>query len=540
MGPVSLGGTGVSPMFSSSADTGETPVPPEAASHPCGPSVGTRTPAQPTQESPPRRGNLPPLFSSERGGPDMTRFLALAAVMTMTLNAAQAARTVNTVLRVLPAPGPVTVDGGTADWDLSGGIFLCNDLPADLAPRALWLHAMYDGEQLYVLAHFRQPHPLSNRFLRTDAGIFNDDCLRLRLLTVPQVQLSAAIDREGQPVLQMVSDDLRAATKTPPVDSLALGARLAARRDADGQGYVLELALPWKLLAKSAPPPGAGAGFRLIAEALTGYFYYVPALLGPFSADSHWGVAWLDPAAWGEARLLPAGHVTPAPVRLSDGRELPVSLQADGLHLTLPAPAGPRPTRLVFAGDSITGWSDRSQWLKFSELVGLMLEAHAGPGKYTVANRGWGGDSTGTLLARLDKDVLSAQPQITVLLIGGNDAKRTPEERETTRQNLEKIVTALTAAGSKILVLQYHVLNNPDNPQTIWNGLAGNNDLIAQIAAQHGLPLLNMGPRMEQALDHDRRVELCSPIDGVHLNPAGEIVYARAIFARLRELGWVP
>jgi hypothetical protein len=33
--------------------------------------------------------------------------------------------------------------------------------------------------------------------------------------------------------------------------------------------------------------------------------------------------------------------------------------------------------------------------------------------------------------------------------------------------------------------------------------------------------------------------ELVSAIDGVHLNPGGEIVYARAIFAELVRLGWV-
>jgi lysophospholipase L1-like esterase len=470
----------------------------------------------------------------------MTRYLALAAVMTMMASGAQAARTVNQSLRVLPAPGPVAVDGQTGDWDLSGGVCLCNDVPAETATSALWLHAMYDGEQLYVLAHFRQPYPLANRFLRTDAALFNDDCLRLRLLTDRPVQVSAALDREGQPVLQLVYDDLRVAAKSPAVDGLAQGARLAARRDADGQGYTLELALPWKLLSKSGKTYGAGESFRLIAQGLMGFYYYVPALLGPFAADSHWGMAWLDPAAWGEARLLPAGKVTPLPVRLDDGRECPVSLQADGLHAVLPAASAEvQPLRIVFAGDSITGWSDRSQWLKFSELVGLMLEAHAGPDKYTVANRGWGGDSTTSLLARLDQDVLVEKPEITVLLIGGNDPQRTPEDRETTRQNLEKIVTALTGAGSKLLVLQYHVLNNPENPDTIWHSLAGNNDLVAAVATRHGLPLLNMGPLMQQALDDYRREELCNPTDGVHLNPAGEMVYARAIYARLRELGWV-
>ena len=60
-----------------------------------------------------------------------------------------------------------------------------------------------------------------------------------------------------------------------------------------------------------------------------------------------------------------------------------------------------KPTTLLFAGDSITGWSDLSKYLKFSHIVDCMAEARWGAGRMVVMNRGKGGDSTADLLKRL-------------------------------------------------------------------------------------------------------------------------------------------
>jgi lysophospholipase L1-like esterase len=83
--------------------------------------------------------------------------------------------------------------------------------------------------------------------------------------------------------------------------------------------------------------------------------------------------------------------------------------------------------------------------------------------------------------------------------------------------------------------------------------------LIAAAARRHDCPLLDMGAHMRAAVDDSVAVEpedfrdlttwqgkpgyrtcdLVGP-DGVHLNHGGEIVYGRAIFERLMELGWLP
>jgi len=70
--------------------------------------------------------------------------------------------TENLRLSVLPAPGPVTVDGHTSDWDLSGGLFACSGVETLRDKVALWFHAMYDAKNLYVLARFTDETPLNN------------------------------------------------------------------------------------------------------------------------------------------------------------------------------------------------------------------------------------------------------------------------------------------------------------------------------------------------------------------------------------------
>jgi lysophospholipase L1-like esterase len=197
------------------------------------------------------------------------------------------------------------------------------------------------------------------------------------------------------------------------------------------------------------------------------------------------------------------------------------------------------PLKLICLGDSITGTSNLERFCKFSHIVDCMLEASLGPGQAVVLNRGIGGNSTTDVVGRLHADVVDEHPDIVVLLIGGNDRKDTDEQRATTRRNLHQIIATLQAAGSKVLVLQYHVLVNPQSPETAWIHLDDNNELIAAVATELNAPLLDMGPHMHGALAHYALPELVSSTDGVHLNPGGELVFARAIFGRLRELGWL-
>lgn len=69
-----------------------------------------------------------------------------------------------------------------------------------------------------------------------------------------------------------------------------------------------------------------------------------------------------------------------------------------------------------------------------------------------IINAGKGGDTTKSALGRLDRDVLSNDPHIVIVLLGGNDAvRRIPKEE--IFQNLAIIIDRIQEKGAAVLLL---------------------------------------------------------------------------------------
>lgn len=194
--------------------------------------------------------------------------------------------------------------------------------------------------------------------------------------------------------------------------------------------------------------------------------------------------------------------------------------------------------RVLCIGDSITGWADLSKYMKFSNVLELMIGVHIGFDAVTMINKGIGGDTTQGVRERFNVDVLQQQPDIVIMLIGGNDVARSFPQQQT-RDNLNFMYSELKNANIRTLAMLYHVLPNPKNPATAWDTLDDNNQLIAEVANQYGIEILDMSVPMKNATKCYEHDELVNLNDGVHLNPGGELVFAKAIFNKLVELGWI-
>jgi lysophospholipase L1-like esterase len=134
---------------------------------------------------------------------------------------------------------------------------------------------------------------------------------------------------------------------------------------------------------------------------------------------------------------------------------------------------------------------------------------------------------------------VTPKPDVAVVLIGGNDKVQSDADRARTLANLEEIARRISGCGTRLLMLQYHPsMPAPENAHKAWR-LDDKNDLIARAAASVGAPVLSLAPAMRAAAEKHQRSELVNAVDGVHLNPRGEIVFARAIFQKLDELGWI-
>lgn len=81
-------------------------------------------------------------------------------------------------------------------------------------------------------------------------------------------------------------------------------------------------------------------------------------------------------------------------------------------------------------------------------------------GGRSTANAGVGGETTGMVLDRLERDVLTRQPEVVVIQVGVNDLKVigiSPEREERVfaacLANIERMVARVTESGAKVLLL---------------------------------------------------------------------------------------
>jgi DNA-binding beta-propeller fold protein YncE len=266
----------------------------------------------------------------------------LPALLLFTLTL-QASETQNQGIRVLPAPGPVTVDGKIGDWDLSGGVFACGDVEHLRGQFSVWFHAMYDAENIYLLSRWADPTPLNNPETFGGHG-FNGDCLQVRFILFPETTQRTITwwtmwrDAKGVSVLDRASPGKDNGAPENAMENLTRaeerGAKQAFAVLPDNTGYTQEISIPWKLLSPSGEVPPAGSPFKLTIEPnfTAGAFgritikdIFDPNVATPdrvftFRAFKHWG------PATNEAK----GNVQPQPVHLADDRSFPVTMK-DGV-----------------------------------------------------------------------------------------------------------------------------------------------------------------------------------------------------------------
>ena len=262
----------------------------------------------------------------------------IALSILATCAVALAVETENRDIRALPAPGKVAIDGKFEDWDLSGGVLACGDAETQRDRFSVWLHLMYDAENLHVLARWRDETPMNNPgSSKGDAG-FAGDCLQFRTIWAYKEKEAEVVahwtawrDRDGLDLIDVAYG--RKFNEGKLRDAQDEGAQQAFAPTADGKGYVQEMSIPWKLLTRGRPAPKPGNSFIFTVEpnflvgggarlTIKDVFRAGVAIDRMFTFNSY--------DIWGSTRLETQGKVAPQPVRMSDGREFAVHMQ-DGL-----------------------------------------------------------------------------------------------------------------------------------------------------------------------------------------------------------------
>jgi acyl-CoA thioesterase-1 len=101
-------------------------------------------------------------------------------------------------------------------------------------------------------------------------------------------------------------------------------------------------------------------------------------------------------------------------------------------------------TTVVAFGDSLVAGRGARSGRDFASMLSSRLGV-------PIINAGRSGDTTGSALARLNRDVMSRDPRIAIVLLGGNDfLRRVPVEE--TFDNLTTIVQQLRRHGAAVVL----------------------------------------------------------------------------------------
>jgi acyl-CoA thioesterase-1 len=173
-----------------------------------------------------------------------------------------------------------------------------------------------------------------------------------------------------------------------------------------------------------------------------------------------------------------------------------------------------QPVRIAMLGDSLTaGYGLRAEESLPNQLEKRLKESGL---PVTIINHGVSGDTSEGGLQRLDW-MLGDRPDIVIVALGGNDALRGLDPKQTER-NLDQILARLRADGVPV------VLAGMLAPRNFGSTYAQAFDgLYPRLAEKHGAilyPFLLDGVAMDQALNQP---------DGIHPNARG----ASAIAERL-------
>jgi len=187
--------------------------------------------------------------------------------------------------------------------------------------------------------------------------------------------------------------------------------------------------------------------------------------------------------------------------------------------------------KMICIGDSLTyglGVPVENSWV---EILNRETE-------YDVYNKGISGDTSGGMLARLERDVLKEDPDIVFVMGGANDFIMGCD-LGVVKANLMAIVHQLYAARKKV-ILGIEIAGDPEHIRKDWANLADFYEVNEKVAAMakwlpdfcqaFQIPYVNL---YQEFHDTIRGRETQYFFDGVHPNSKGHRLMADIIKANL-------
>lgn len=207
-------------------------------------------------------------------------------------------------------------------------------------------------------------------------------------------------------------------------------------------------------------------------------------------------------------------------------------LFAAPLKVTALLESGLRPVKIVCLGDSITGAYYHSGGLRaYPELLELVLRRTLPKAQVTVFNAGMSGETTVNGLARLDRDVISRQPDLVTVMFGMNDVVKVPIDEF--RRNLLEICNRVRQSGAELLLCtQNSVTDTEPRP---GSKLAVYTEVIRELGRNERIPVVDVHARFEAIRAQDPLAWTRLASDEIHPNFDGHRLIATLIAQAIAE-----
>lgn len=185
-----------------------------------------------------------------------------------------------------------------------------------------------------------------------------------------------------------------------------------------------------------------------------------------------------------------------------------------------------QPVKIVCLGDSVTGIYYHTGGLRaYPEMIAVGLKNLDSRSQVTVINAGISGNTTDQGLARLEKDVLSHQPDLVTVMFGLNDLARS--SKETYQANLKAIITRCRTTGAEVLLCTPNgIIENSGRPRA---RLEEFNQAMKDVGEETSTPVCDVYAAYESVRAQSPLEFRLMCSDDIHPNMTGDKLNAETI-----------
>ncbi len=204
-------------------------------------------------------------------------------------------------------------------------------------------------------------------------------------------------------------------------------------------------------------------------------------------------------------------------------------LQNEEVKHLLPGLREMEPAYIGFLGDSQMDNRHWSSPAHYPNILAAVFE-QVNPG-VKIFNAGVGGDDSGEGLARIERDVISREPDICFVSFGGNDCAHWGRDHPTLspeqfHENIKEIVRRLDEISCRVVLMTYPMIPEFGEPED--RVLAEMNEKLAQVRDVMHTGWLDPGGLIDSG--NPRRL---FAVDMIHFSPEGHLLIAAKILEYL-------